>query len=158
MRVRISRTRISFGSSTSTAPTGMLRAVLDTNIYIAAFLAGQGPNAALWNAAGDRQYVLLVSPAIIAEIAAVLRARFGWPEALIQRHIKQVAHVSEVVRTVTRINMVPDDPTDNRILECAVDGQADVIVSNDHHLLALKSYNNIPIVAGPDFRHMLAIA
>jgi hypothetical protein len=44
----------------------------------------------------------------------------------------------------------------NRILECAVDGKADIIVSNDHHLLDLKIYAGIPIVAGPDFRRTLA--
>ena len=49
------------------------------------------------------------------------------------------------------------DPADDRILECAVDGKADLIVSNDHHLLNLGSYRDIPIVAGPDFRRTLGL-
>jgi hypothetical protein len=52
---------------------------------------------------------------------------------------------------------VTADPTDDRILECDVDGKADLIVSNDHHLLDLRSYRGIPIVAGRDFRRTLGI-
>jgi predicted nucleic acid-binding protein len=49
------------------------------------------------------------------------------------------------------------DPYDNRILECAAEGKADLIVSNDHHLLELKIWNQIPIVAGVDFRRTLGL-
>jgi predicted nucleic acid-binding protein len=53
---------------------------------------------------------------------------------------------------------VTADPDDDRILECATEeGNADLIVSNHHHLLDLKSYGNIPIVAGADLRRVLAI-
>jgi uncharacterized protein len=52
---------------------------------------------------------------------------------------------------------VAADPDDDRILECAVDGKADIIVFNDHHLLDLKAYADIPIVAGPDFRRTLGL-
>ena len=61
-------------------------------------------------------------------------------------------------KTVTAVQRQIDltaDPDDNRILECAVDGKADLIVSNDHHLLALKEWERIPIIAGPDFRRMI---
>lgn len=50
------------------------------------------------------------------------------------------------------------DPDDNRILECAVEGRADLIVSHDRHLLSLKEYKRIPIVTGPGFRRTLGIA
>jgi putative PIN family toxin of toxin-antitoxin system len=136
----------------------MLRAVLDTNIYIAGFVSPTGPNARLWTAATEGQYLLLVSPAIIIEIAAVLRKYFGWPEVPIQKQIRHIAKVADVVRTVTTLNLISLDPHDNRVLECAVDGGADVIVSNDHHLLNLKTCNHIPIVAGPDFRRTLGIS
>jgi predicted nucleic acid-binding protein len=55
------------------------------------------------------------------------------------------------------LQVVTADPTDDRILECAVDSKADLIVSNDHHLLNLGSYGDIPIVAGPDFRRTLGL-
>ncbi len=49
-----------------------LKVVLDTNIYIAAFAYPKGRNAALWIAALKGRYRLLVSPAIIRELAEVL--------------------------------------------------------------------------------------
>jgi len=58
---------------------------------------------------------------------------------------------------VQRTSAVAADPDDNRILECAVDGKADIIVSNDHHLLGLRMYAAIPIVAGVDFRRTLGL-
>lgn len=55
----------------------------------------------------------------------------------------------------TTIHALTTDPDDNRILECAMDGKADIIVSNDHHLLDLKAYGGVPIIAGVDFRRTL---
>jgi predicted nucleic acid-binding protein len=112
--------------------------VLDTNIYIAAFGHPKGRNATLWAAALARRYRLLVSPAIVRELARVLASRGTRPPR-------------------AAVQVVTADPTDDRILECAVHGEADLIVSNDHHLLDLGSYGDIPIVAGPDFRRTLGL-
>ena len=121
-----------------------LKAVLDTNIYVAAFGYPKGRSALLWNAACQGRYELLVSPAIIREMARVLRFDFAWRD-------------DRVIATNTVLSVVTSDPDDNRILECAVDGKADIIVSNDHHLLDLKICASIPIVAGPDFRRILGL-
>ena len=49
------------------------------------------------------------------------------------------------------IDIIKDDPDDNRILECAVAGNVDCIVTNDKHLLKLKKYNDITIMTPDDF-------
>ena len=49
------------------------------------------------------------------------------------------------------MDAVPADPTDNRVIECAIAASADVIVSGDKHLLRLKSYAGIPIISVRDF-------
>jgi len=46
---------------------------------------------------------------------------------------------------------IPDDPDDEEILACAVDGRADLIVSGDRHLLALGAFRGIPILSPRDF-------
>ena len=135
----------------------LLNVVLDTNIYIAAFNHPRGRNAQLWTAARTGRYRLLVSVPIIQEIAEVLRRDFGWPEPDLQRRIRLIAQVAEVVITKTSLDLVAADPDDNRILECAVDGKADLIVTNDHHLLDLKLCRAIPIIAGPDLRRTLGL-
>jgi len=134
-----------------------LKVVLDTNIYVAAFGYPMGPTAALWTAALDRQYRLLVSSAIIRELARVLRSDFTWQEPRVQNVIRVVGQVGEIITPRTRVQAATADPDDDRILECAVDGQADLIVSNDHHLLDLKAYQEIAIIASPDFRRTLGL-
>jgi len=134
-----------------------LKAVLDTNIYVAAFGYPKGRSALLWNAACQGRYELLVSPAIIREMARVLRFDFAWRDDRVHQTIRVVAQIARVIATNTVLSVVTSDPDDNRILECAVDGKADIIVSNDHHLLDLKICASIPIVAGPDFRRILGL-
>ncbi|MGA2214222.1 MAG: putative toxin-antitoxin system toxin component, PIN family [Bryobacteraceae bacterium] len=135
-----------------------LRVLLDTNVYISAFQYPKGRNAALWRAARDGRYWLLVSPAIIREMARVLRDDFSWQEDGIETLVRRVADVAGagVVAPHTKVRAVTADPDDNRILECAVSGKAD-LTSNDHHLLDLKGYAGIPIIAAVDFRRTLGV-
>lgn len=135
-----------------------LRVVLDTNIYIAAFNHPRGRNAKLWIAARTGEYRLLVSVPIIREMARVLRDSFMWPESDLQRRIRLVSQVAQVLATKSTLDFVAADPDDNRVLECAVDGKADLIVSNDRHLLDLRRCQGIPIIAGPDFRRTLGLS
>lgn len=134
-----------------------LKVVLDTNIYVAAFAFRKGRNAILWEAARKGRYELLVSPAVIRELARVLRSNFMWAEDRVQKAIRVVAEVGEVITPRTEVHAVIRDPDDNRILECAADGKADLIVSNDHHLVDLEVWNGIPIVAAVDFRRILGL-
>jgi len=136
-----------------------LKAVLDTNVYISAFQYPKGRNAVLWEAALAGRFRLLVSPAIIQEMAGVLRVDFRWPEYRVQNAVRIVARVAGtgIVIPHTRVQAVTADPDDNSILECAVDGKADLIVTNDHHLLDLKAHAGIPIIAGVDFRRTLGM-
>lgn len=90
-------------------------------------------------------------PAILREIAHVLRDVLHWQEADIVAQLKLVAKVAEIVSPAIRLQVVAEDPTDDRILECAVAGRADLIVSGDRHLRKLKSFRGIGIVRPGDF-------
>jgi putative PIN family toxin of toxin-antitoxin system len=137
----------------------LLKAVLDTNIYIAAFQYPRGRNAALWREARAGRFHLLVSPAIIREMARVLRSDSGWEDDPIQKVIRRIVDVARggIVHPRKTIHAVAADPDDNRIIECAVEGKADLIVSNDHHLLDMKAWAGMPIVASVDFRRTLGL-
>jgi putative PIN family toxin of toxin-antitoxin system len=144
----------------SPAPAAVrLKAVLDTNVYISAFQYPKGRTVVLWDAALAGRFRLIVSPAIIQEMAGVLRADFNWPEDRVQNAVRIVARIAGkgIIMPHTRVHVVTVDPDDDRILECAVDGKADLIVSNDRHLLDLKEHDGIPIVAGVDFRRTLGL-
>jgi hypothetical protein len=60
-------------------------------------------------------------------------------------------HPEHLVYPVESLNVITQDPPDNHVLEAAVAGRADVIVSGDHHLLALGSFREIPIISASEF-------
>jgi putative PIN family toxin of toxin-antitoxin system len=103
-----------------------------------------------------RSYVLLVSPAILAEVGGVLRSKFLWDDGQVVRRLKLVAKVAEIITPRADLDAVPEDDDDNRILECAVAGNADLIVSGDQHLRRLRSFRGIAIVRPTDFQRILA--
>ncbi len=71
-----------------------LKAVLDTNVYISVFQYPKGRHVVLWDAALAGWFRLLVSLAIIQEMAGVLRADFKWPEERVQSAVRIVARVA----------------------------------------------------------------
>ena len=131
--------------------TDKLHVVLDTNVLVSAFNKPEGKLAPLWFLARKRTYQLLVSPFIVTETARILRNRFHWQEPLLQERIRVLVGVSKLVVPRTVPDAVPNDPDDNHIIACAIEGRADLIVSGDRHLLSLVEYEDIPIIRPVDF-------
>lgn len=132
-----------------------LRVVLDTNVLVSAFTHPEGRILFLWQQARQGHYQLLTSPAIVHEVARILRHIFAWEEVRVSLRMRELVRVSEVVIPSVLPEAVPDDPDDNHILACALAGQAGLIVSGDKHLRRLKAYQGIPIVRPADFLHTL---
>lgn len=132
----------------------MCRVVLDTSVYISAYGFGGRP-AEVLRAAITGEYALLTSPAVLAEVADKLYTVLGFDDEHVRAAIMQLSRIAEVVRPEARLTVVSDDP-DNRILECATEGAADVTVSGDHHLLDLGAYHGIRIIRPADMLTMLA--
>ena len=123
----------------------MTRVVLDTNVLVSG-LGWSGPPAAIVDAVTAGELTLLSSSALRAELRRVLSYPklakvFANPDAIADL----VASASVEVLTTTQLQVVADD-SDNRVLEAALDGGADYIVSGDDDLLALGSFEGIPIV------------
>jgi putative PIN family toxin of toxin-antitoxin system len=93
----------------------------------------------------DGRVELVTSPPLLAELGRVLVDKFGWEAPLGGEAVAQVARVAIMVRPEARVDVVLDDPDDDRVLEAAAAGEADVIVSGDRHLLRLRSWQRIPI-------------
>ncbi len=134
----------SIKSAQKTVSNPQLRVVLDTNIYIAAALSPRDSSGRAWALARQRRFQTIISPFIVNEIGRVMR-RLGRGERHIIERLKEITHIAEIVQPATSLQVVRD-PKDNPIVECAVDGQADAIVSLDKDLLTLKAYNNIPVL------------
>ena len=91
---------------------------------------------------------------LLDELDEKLRLKFEMPQldAAAVRH--KLEHVAVVITPRVELEIVDDDPDDNRVLECAVEGCADYIVSGDRHLLRLGSRSSIPILT---VRHFLQV-
>ncbi len=132
----------------------MYRVVFDTNTFVSAFGYGGTPDEA-YRLAIRRKITLLTSPAIMQETTRILKNKLDWETERIEDVLKQIARVSEIVRPKKTLQIIEDCP-DNRILECAVEGKANFIVSGDKHLLALKEFQKIPIVRAAELVSKLA--
>lgn len=132
------------------------KAVLDTNVYLSALHFGGKPDLILRLSRGRaKRFELYTSPAILKEVSVVLSYdKFLWSEPRITKAIQRIVAMAEVVETKKSISVAPDE-TDNRILECAVKAKANYIVSGDKHLLDLKEYEGIKIIAPAQFLKML---
>lgn len=102
----------------------------------------------------SEQYLLLISPAALAEYQVVL-ARLLPGSAAADRFLHALYVKAITVPPMEPLTVIRDDPSDNRFLECALAGKADVIVSGDRHLLRLKRFRGIPILTPKAFLEIL---
>lgn len=123
----------------------MLRIVFDSNVYISALLFNGIPGKIL-DIALKNEIILITSDEIVTETVRILREKFKWPEHNIDKFVRRLSDISENLRPAIKLNIIKERESDNRVLECAVSGDAGLIVSGDKHLLKLKKYKNIPIV------------
>ena len=137
----------------------MRRVVLDTNVLVSGVLSAQGAPGKILALARSKELDLLFSRQTLAEafrvldeprLQAYLKKR-SLSSDQAKNFIKRLARFSVITPGKLGIPPVEADPSDTMFLVCAVEGQADFIVSGDHHLTDLGSYEGIPIVAPARF-------
>lgn len=128
-----------------------MRLVVDTNIFVSAALkeASWPGHTLRWI---GKYGGLLKSTVTEQELTAVLRRpRFaGKIEAGFLEQLRRMLNAAELV-TITERVTVCRDPTDDKFLELAVNGRADVIISGDDDLLVLDTFHDIPIITAAAF-------
>jgi len=139
----------------------MLRVVIDTNVIVSGIISRKGAPAEILNAWRERHFLLLISPAIVAEVRSVLgypriREKYTLSDQEIDQMISLLEHDALLVPgTADVAGSLPADAQDEMFLAFAVDGGVDVIVSGDHHLLDLGEYQDIPIIKARRFLEQL---
>ena len=142
----------------------MLKVVLDTNVFVSSLLVRQGLPARVLDAWRERRYLLVISPAILSEIESTLRyPRIRRKYAVTDDDLTGLRTLLErdallVPGNLSLAGALPDDPTDEKVLACAVEAAADLIVSGDRHLLDLGAYQDIPVLTARAFLERLADA
>lgn len=120
----------------------MVRAVVDTNVFVSG-TTGHSYPAQVIDAWRKERYVLITSPAIIEEISAVLRrAEIRKFTGLAEKDIREIIDTLMTKAFVSpgevKVNVIKDDPDDDKFLASALEGIADYIVSGDKHLLSRR--------------------
>lgn len=133
-----------------------LRVVFDTNIFISALNWSGNPWIAYLRWLND-EFILVTSTAILSELCDILRRNFNRSDDEAYDIYNLIGSLSMVVTPTERIEVIERDPDDNRILECAVEGNANYIVSGDRHLLDLERYQGIEIITTSEFLALLEL-
>ncbi|MBS3061723.1 MAG: putative toxin-antitoxin system toxin component, PIN family [Candidatus Diapherotrites archaeon] len=124
--------------------------VLDTNVLISAtFWPGASNHITLL--AIEQKIRCFTSPEIMDEYSFILDRDFKQTKSEIEAKVSKVLSFHEVVNPGRRLEIVKDDPADNKIIEAALEAHADFIVTGDKHLLKIGEYNRIRIVTPKNF-------
>jgi putative PIN family toxin of toxin-antitoxin system len=127
-----------------------VRAIIDTNVFIAGLLWRGSPHVLLEHARVGTLTVIS-SSTLIAELADVLgRAKFAAilskTSTSLERTIAEARQLAELIDPPPLEHPVCRDSTDDHVLALALSANADMVVSGDDDLLVLGSFANIPIV------------
>ena len=132
----------------------MMRVVLDTNVFVSALLGGK--LRAVMDTWRAERFQLIVTDEIVLEYLAVLRRpRLALPPDVVDDILAYVFHKAEFLTPQQHLHVVETDASDDKFLEAAVAGNADLIVSGDRHLLNLGAYQHIPIITAREFLRRL---
>ncbi len=122
-----------------------MRVVFDVNIFISAFVFPGSQAEKAIRKIIERD-TLLISKAIINEVLLVLSHKFSRDPEELSRVAVHLAELGEMVRPAKKVSVLRDE-ADNRIIECALGGMADVIVTGDKGMLTLKEYRETTIIS-----------
>lgn len=126
-----------------------LKVILDTNVLISSILFGGKPRKII-KLVQEGRITPIISPVLLAELTEVLVKKFQFAPGkllLVDDLIKE--NFASVNPSIT-ISII-SDKDDNRVLEAAVEGGCNYIISGDRDLLKLKTFQNVKIVTPDTF-------
>ena len=133
-----------------------MNVVLDTNVLIP---------ITLWNYSLAQKVLirLLKSNAkiftsldILKEYNKALTRDFEISQEEVNRFIQKISLFLNIVEVVEKIDIVKEDPDDNKIIECAIASNSEYIITYDNHLLKLKEFKGINIIKPEEFLKIIS--
>lgn len=122
------------------------KVVLDTNVYLSGIIFG-GNSKHILDLAIEGKVTTITSASILLELSEKLKDKFHWDKEQITAAIKSIAKIGTVVTPRMRLYVVKKDKNDNKVIEAAVEANADFIVTGDRHLLDIGDYKHIRIIS-----------
>jgi len=129
----------------------LLKVVFDTNVYISAVLTSGTPRVVLLESFSREEIEVLISEPILSEIERILRLKIGRSYGDIMAILIAIRQNTTLISPELELSVIAEDEADNRIVECAIQGKAQYIVSGDHHVLSLEEYRGVRILSPTEF-------
>ncbi len=135
----------------------MYRVVVDTNLIISGTTTSGTIPSELIESWRDDEYILVTSPQIVEEVKEVMnrpkiKKRFSFTSREIDKFIENLTTKAFVTPGILEVNVIKNDPDDNKFIACAIEGSAGYIISGDKkHVLSLGDYRGIKIVTARTF-------
>jgi putative PIN family toxin of toxin-antitoxin system len=129
----------------------VVRVTADTNVLLSGIIFPKGKPFQLLELAREGKISLNISEPILNEVADVLERKFGFPPEEIDEARRRLKAMARTVTPSVQLDVIKEDPPDDRILECAVSSGSDFIVTGDKDLLRLGRYDAIRILTVADF-------
>lgn len=123
--------------------------VLDTNVLISGVVFGGKPREIL-EMVRNKELLGITSPVLLAELGDVLSKKIMYPKSKVLQVEKKMRKIFRVVHPIKPISAVADDD-DNRVLEAAIEGKCEYVVTGDKDLLDLRNYKGIKILTPGEF-------
>lgn len=128
----------------------MLKIVIDTNIYISAIFWGGKPRDVI-DLGRNNKVRIFTSSEIVNEISEKLKMKFKIPGSDVNEILIDLSNFTFPVEVTKKYRVILDDPDDDKFIDCAMQCNADYIVSGDRHLLSLKEYSGTKILKASEF-------
>jgi putative PIN family toxin of toxin-antitoxin system len=130
--------------------------VVDTNVIVSGLISPRGAPGEVLRLWHEGRFTWVTSRALLNELARALRypkVSRRLPDAIaraaeLTSHVEATGHVVEPTRP---LDVIESDPADNRVLEAAVEGEADCVVTGDNDLLKLGEFEGISIITPARF-------
>ncbi len=133
-----------------------IRVVIDTNVFISGIISPIGSPRKILELARRQLFTVVTSISINREILEVLHrdyiyGKYGLKEDIVDNIAAFIYEGTILTEDSYRVSKITEDPGDDKFIGCAIEGEADYIISGDEHLLSLKNFMGIEIVDGESF-------
>lgn len=92
---------------------------------------------------------------ILEEFLGILIRDFNYNSKEADEVLNKLLRFLKLVEPETKLNIIKEDSTDNKIIECAIESSSDYILTYDKHLLILKNFREIRIIKPEEFLKIL---
>ncbi|WP_420265241.1 putative toxin-antitoxin system toxin component, PIN family [Candidatus Magnetominusculus dajiuhuensis] len=137
-----------------------IRAVIDTNVFVSGIISPKGSPYKVLNAARKELFRVVTSFSINHEILNVIHrehiyTKYHLDEDILNGITSFLYEGTVITGEKIKVEHIKADPADDKFLSCAIEGEADYIISGDVHLLTLKHYKGIQIVNAATFMQII---